>query len=412
MSSRTGFAATSSTGVRSETVRSANLSMLLRELHFRGAASRSELVSRTGLTRSSVGALIGELVKLGLVVEMPAASDGSRGRPSPVAIVRSAENVAIAVDVSVDSIGVAAVGLGGVVLTVERIERARDRVSVDATIADIVATVGMVRARLAQQYRILGIGVAVVGLVQRSDNSVAIAPNLGWRDVRFGDRLGAALGHAAPVCVANDADVAALAEIHRGVAVGVDDVLYVWGEVGVGGGLISKGEMITGASGFAGEIGHLPVNPLGRACQCGSRGCWETEVGEGALLQRAGRSRDGGREAVDALLDDALGGVALAVAALNEEATWLGFGLAGLINVLNPSMVVLGGLFDAVYPFVEGRLLDEIKRRALASSFANLVIVRTALGEDALLLGAGELAFEQVLADPLGAIRALTGSAL
>lgn len=265
-----------------------------------------------------------------------------------------------------------------------------------------------VESRLDSGCRILGIGVGVVGLVNRTDNSVSIAPNLGWHDVAFGHRLERALGSTIPVLVSNDADLAALAEVRRGVAVGVREVLCVWGEVGVGGGLISRGEPVTGADGFAGEIGHLPVNPDGRVCRCGSIGCWETEVGEGRLLERSGRPPDGGREAVDALLADADAGVTTALDALAVQARWLGIGIAGLINVMNPSMVVLGGLLGRVYPYVEQLVGDEIERRALASSRLGVTVVTSALGGDAPLVGAAELAFEPLLADPLGTLRRIS----
>ncbi len=394
-------------GVRSETVRSANLATIVRALHLRGPASRSELVARTGLTRSAIGALIGELVKADLVTEHRATSDGNPGRPSPVVAPVAERTVALAAEVGVDSLAVAAVGLGGVVLSHERIDRPRARMAVDATIDDVASMLDRVRAELRPDARVVGIGVGVGGLVNRTDNRIAIAPNLGWRDVAFGDRLRAALGGAERVLVSNDADVAALAEVRRGIAAGVDEVLYVWGEVGVGGGLISRGEPITGAAGFAGEIGHVTVNPEGRPCQCGSIGCWETEVGEGALLSRSGRSPDGGRGAVEALLVDADAGVESALSALADEARWLGIGLAGLINVMNPSMVVLGGLLGRVYPHLSTGVDAELARRALPSTREGLSVVVSALGVDAPLLGAAELAFEAVLTDPLGSVRAV-----
>jgi predicted NBD/HSP70 family sugar kinase len=406
VSTRSAFASasTDSAGLRSETVRSANLATVLSVLHFGGPTSRSEMVARTGLTRSAIGALVGELVRTGLVVERRAISDGSPGRPSPVASVVGEQNVALAVEVLVDSIGVAAVGLGGLVLHSFRIDRPRDRVSVERTIDDIVETVGRVRGHLAPSCRVVGMGVGVVGIVRRSDNSVTIAPNLGWHEVAFGEQLAAAFFHEFPVLLSNDADAAALAEVRRGAAMGIDDAVCIWGEVGVGGGLISRGEPVTGASGFAGEVGHMPVNPDGRPCQCGSFGCWETEIGEGSLLRRTGRPPDGGRAAVDAVLRDAVDGVPAALEALAVEARWLGIGLSGLINVLNPSMVILGGLFGRLHPLIAPQLNDEIARRALPSARARLLIVPSSIGADAVLLGAAELAFEAVLTDPLGTL--------
>ena len=156
--------------------------------------------------------------------------------------------------------------------------------------------------------------------------------------------------------MANEADLGALAELRRGAAVDAQHVLFISGEVGVGGGLIVDGQQLTGAGGFAGEVGHMPVNPDGRTCRCGSVGCWETEIGEGALLRRAGHPPDAGREEVEAVLREAAAGAPDVLEALDAVGRWLGFGLAGLVNVFNPQVVVLGGLFGRIHPFVEETL--------------------------------------------------------
>jgi len=144
----------------------------------------------------------------------------------------------------------------------------------------------------------------------------------------------------------------------------------------------------------------MPVNRNGRQCGCGAIGCWETEVGEGALLTRAGRPADGGRDALDGVHDDAAAGKPAALAALDETGRWLGIGLAGLVNLLNPELVVLGGRFGRILPYVSDSLEEELDRHALAAPRALVRIVPSRLGADALLLGAAEIAFEAVLADP------------
>ena len=237
--------------------------------------------------------------------------------------------------------------------------------------------------------------------MRRDAGVVTMAPNLGWRDVPLGERLADALGTSLPIAVANEADLGALAELRRGAAVGAQHVLFISGEVGVGGGLIVDGQQLTGAGGFAGEVGHMPVNPDGRTCRCGSVGCWETEIGEGALLRRAGHPPDAGREEVEAVLREAAAGAPDVLEALDAVGRWLGFGLAGLVNVFNPQVVVLGGLFGRIHPFVEDDAAARSsigwrcrrRGRACASS-------RPPSACDAPLLGAAELAFEPLLADP------------
>ncbi len=392
-------------------MRRANLSAIVRELHSRGPLSRSELVARTGLTRSAIRGLIGELVEGGLLTEERGTSQGAPGRPSPLVQPNADRGVVLAIEITVDSLAVAAVGLGGEVFDLLRVDRSRDRLSVDETVADLAKLAAKVRTRLAQRDTLLGIGVAVVGIVRRADGFVTMAPNLGWRDVPLSERLARALDTRLPIAVANEADLGALAEVRRGAALGADHVLFLSGEVGVGGGLIVDGAPLAGATGYGGEVGHVPVNPNGSRCRCGSIGCWETEVGEGALLRLAGHPPDAGREEVDAVLAEAATGSPSVLAALDSVGRWLGFGLAGLVNVFNPQVVVLGGLFGRIHPFVGDTLRTELERLALPQSREVVRVVPASLGVDAPLLGAAELAFEPLLADPAMWIRPAAATA-
>jgi predicted NBD/HSP70 family sugar kinase len=181
--------------------------------------------------------------------------------------------------------------------------------------------------------------------------------------------------------------------------------LFIHGEVGVGGGLILGGKPLTGVAGYGGEVGHIPVNPTGSACRCGSVGCWETEVGEGALLRRAGHPPGGGRLEVAAVLREADAGAPEALAALDNVGHWLGYGLAGLVNIFNPRLVVLGGLFGWIHPFVAHTIAGELDRRALPAPRGLVRVVPASLGVDAALIGAAELAFEPLLADPASWLR-------
>ena len=387
-------------GQRSETVRRANLSAIARELHGRGALSRSELVARTGLTRSAIRGLISEFVAANLIVETRSEPDGLPGRPSPLVQPRRDAAVVLALEIAVDSLAAALVGLDGSTIESLRIDHSRGHSSVEAVTRDLVRLTGRLRNLRRLRPALLGVGVAIVGVVRREDGLVSAAPNLGWRDVPLGARLSLALDLGVPTFVANDADLGALIELRRGAARGADDLLFISGEVGVGGGIMVAGRPLTGVAGYAGEIGHLSVNPVGRRCRCGSIGCWETEIGEEALLRRAGMPSDGGRAAVDRVIADAAAGEKRALAAVNEVGRWLGIGIAGLVNILNPRVVVLGGVFSQLAPFLIGRVEEELERFALAGPRANVRLVPAQLGIDAPLLGAAELAFEAFLADP------------
>jgi predicted NBD/HSP70 family sugar kinase len=386
-------------GQRSETVRRANLGAIARELHLRGPQSRSELVARTGLTRTAIRALIGELVSADVVVEERAAPIGAPGRPSPLVRPRPNGVLVLAFAVAVDSLAAALVGIGGTAVARVRIPRPRGHLSLEAIVADL----GELAAGLpVKDHReaIIGIGVAVAGLVRRTDGSVSSAPNLGWRDAPLGEVLRAELGLDVPLHVANEADLAAVAELRRGAARGADELLLIWGEVGVGGGIIVDGQPLTGVAGYAGEVGHLPLNPAGATCGCGSIGCWETEIGERALLRLAGRPVDGGPDEVEAVLASARAGEPGALVAFAQIGRWLGIGLAGLVNVLNPRVIILGGLFARAHPFIEAAIEAELDRMAMRAPRGQVRIAAGELGIDAPLLGAAELALEPFLADP------------
>ena len=390
-------------------MRRANLSAILRAVHLHGALSRSDLVARTGLTRSTIRDLIQELAAAGLVREERGAPQGTPGRPSPLVRPNPAGATVLALEIAVDSLAVAIVGLGGEVLDEVRVDRPRGRLSVDETVADLVELSRLARARPPARDSVIGAGVAVVGTVRRHDGFVRMAPNLGWRDVPLGERLAPALGASQSIAVANEADLGALAEQRRGAAISFDHVLFISGEVGVGGGLIVDGRPLTGIAGYGGEIGHMPVNPSGTVCRCGSVGCWETEVGERALLLLAGHPPGGGRAEVDAVLREAASGAPAALSALDNVGRWLGVGLAGLVNILNPQLVVLGGLTGRIHPFVSQSLRSELDRLALQASRELVEVVPAALGVDAPLLGAAELAFEPLLEDPIAVVEARTG---
>lgn len=392
-------------GLRSEAVRQSNLTAILNSVHLAGAMSRSDLVIRTGLTRSAVGALVFELAELDLIHETRSPSAGNPGRPSPMVQARTDQNVVLAMEVLVDSVAVAAVGLGGTLLRVVRSDRPRDHMPANRTVQDLCRLARQVTARLPANCGVFGVGVAVAGLVRRSDNVVLVAPNIGWHDVPLGQLLSEALHLSVPISLGNDGDLGALAESRRGAAAGLDDVLYVSGEVGVGGGVISGGRALSGSGGFAGEIGHIPVNIDGLLCKCGAVGCWETEIGEGALLRRCAKLPNGGRAAINEVLIDAAAGERHVVAAMREQGRWLGIGLAGLINVLDPSTVVLGGLLERIYPYVVDSIRAELQIRVMPAMRDSVSVVPSVLGVDAPLLGAAELAWERILNDPAAANR-------
>ena len=388
-------------GANLETVRRDNLSAILTHIHLHPGTSRSEFVALTGLNRSTVGALIGELADRGLVQESPGERLGAPGRPSPTVRPLADSAVVLALEPAVDSLAVAVVGLGGTIHELVRVDRPRGHTSPEATVDDLMDLVRGIRAMDRFADRLVGIGVSAMAIVRRSDGFILLAPNLGWEDLALDRLLVDALGVDLPVTVGNEADVGAIAEHLRGAGQGSDDLIYLSSEVGVGGGVIIGGQPLAGTAGFGGEVGHIAVNPEGRMCSCGSRGCWETEIGELALLRYAGHGGDGGREAVDAVFAAAEAGSPTALRAFAEVGRWLGLGLAGLVNTFNPGLVVLGTRFARMHPFTQEAMQRELDFRALRMSRDLVTVVPSRLGVDAPLLGAAETAFAPLLRDPI-----------
>src|SRR5215207_1933924 len=241
------------TGVSTDQLRRHNLSAILTLLHHDGSQPRSALTAQTGLNRSTVAALVAELVERGLVRETDPDPTNQVGRPSPT-VNPDARNVVIAVNPEVDAVTVGVVALGGKVIERIRHDTARPPTAREA--ADISAgIIATIADRLRNQGRILGVGVAVPGLVRAADGLVRLAPHLEWSDEPFGEMLAQSTG--LPVSVGNDARVAASVEHIYGAGRGVDDLVYLNGSPsGIGGGVIAGGALLGGASGYAGEFGH------------------------------------------------------------------------------------------------------------------------------------------------------------
>jgi predicted NBD/HSP70 family sugar kinase len=389
-----------------EEIRRHNLGALLRYVHVRGPTSRAELTASLGLNRSTIGALTAELANAGLVrEERPRDESRTRaGRPSLVVRAEADRCYVYAFTVEVDRLTAAQVGLGGVVLNRREVPRPRGERPAAKVVAPLAEFVRENEKDVVPGAVCIGHGMAVSPLVRHQDGTVRLGSHVGWTEEPFGRSLAEALGEEggaeAPMDVRNDADLAALAEHTRGVAVDCRNVIYLHGDGGVGGGIIADARPVTGHGGHGGEVGHMVVNPHGRPCTCGSRGCWETEIGEQALIRAAGR--DGtGSAAVAAVVDAAGRGDAMAQAALRQVGEWLGFGVANLVNIFNPEMVIFGGTLRDTYLAAAAQIRGRLNRMALPACREHVRLRTPSLGTDAALVGAAELAFERLLADPL-----------
>lgn len=376
-------------GTSTDDVRRRNLSSVLTLVHRHRAVSRAELTRHTGLSRSTTKDLVEELVARGLVEESPAPSVSQVGRPS--AIVRPSNRVlAISVTPEVDAVTVGVVSLGGAVLDVMRRPTGRIPTPAD-TVAIAADAIADIRRALRDDQVVTAVGVAVPGLVHGPESVVQLAPNLDWHDVEIGQMLSAATGF--PVYAANDANAGAIAEHLFGKHHNADHLIYVnGGPSGIGAGFVVAGGLLEGVAGYAGELGHTYVGG-GEQCHCGSIGCLETEVTQ-APLARLLAELDG---------DAAAGPFAHSHAerdVLTRQAKYLAIALGNAINMLNPRLIVLGGFLRVFPAFAGVALHEELTRRSMGAPRDLVRVVPATLGADTLVIGAAELAFAPILADP------------
>ncbi|MBQ0988315.1 ROK family transcriptional regulator [Streptomyces sp. F63] len=390
-------------GPSQEEVRRQNLSSLLRHIHLGGPASRAALAERMGLNRSTILALVSELTSAGLVREELPRETGRAGRPSLVVKPESARVYVLAFDVGVDYLAVARIGLGGAFL--DRRETTYPRIGMHpGEAAGILAGhAKQMMAAAPADAVCVGAGAAVRGMVRHPDGLVRSAPNIGWTDEDFGGDLTGRLGLGLPVLLDNESNLGALAEHLRGAGTGLDDLIYLHGDIGIGGGVITGGRLLRGSGGYGGEAGHMIVNPRdGRRCSCGARGCLEAEAGQNALLDAAGHvPATTGRQAVRAVIEAADRGDITARSALHTIGDWLAIGIANLVNLYNPAAVIFGGTLPDIYLGAAAHIRSSINTHTLAAARENVRFRVCRLGNDTVLVGAAELAFTHLFADPV-----------
>lgn len=384
-------------GTNLDTVRRHNLAAVLGMVHRGGPLARSALTQATGLNRSTIGALVAELVDYGLVLEREPATSNRVGRPSPV-VAPDGRVVALAVNPEIDAVTVGVVGLDATVhrrvrFPTGHVPTAQEAASIAAAVID-----GL-RPDLAAASRVVGIGVAVPGLVREEDGVVRLAPHLEWAEEPFAAELASATGY--PVLAANDASLGANAERLFGAGRGASDLVYLnGGASGIGAGVIVGGSPLTGIDGYAGELGHTLVNSSGVRCHCGAIGCLETEVSQRALLAVLGMPAADGDELARALAAAVAAGDPAVTAEVDRQLAYLATALRNATNVFAPERIVLGGFLGALHALDPDRLPALVAAQALAASAERLQIVPAALGTDILMIGAAELAFAPLLAGP------------
>jgi predicted NBD/HSP70 family sugar kinase len=383
------------------TVRRANLGVVLRHVASAGSRSRAQIAAGTGLTRGTVSSLVMELIELGLLRETGrTTSPGGVGRPG-LALELADVVVGVGLEVNVDYVAVSVEDLTGAVRYERRAYR-DNRGSAPGPVLDRLARTARaaVDAAAREGLRSIGVSVAVPGLVEEASGTVVFAPNLGWENLRVGAELGSRL--ELPVHVENESNLAALAEHWAGAATGIDDFVCVFGEVGVGGGVVLGGRLFRGSHGYGGEFGHVCVDPAGHPCACGSRGCVETLVGQESIARAAGIPPVPGRarSLTAELVRRAEAGSPEVLRALSDAGQWLGIALASTFNVLDLRAVVLGGCFGPLSPWLMDDVRRTLEERSLAARSGSFAVLPSAFGDGAAVRGAAALSLRRVLDAP------------
>jgi predicted NBD/HSP70 family sugar kinase len=395
-------------------VRDHNLGLVLRHVvDAPQPVSRADVAAATGLTRSTVSSLVEVLVEADLVVEVGPGRrvGGGAGRPG-IGLVASPRRVAgLGLELNVDYLAACVLDLTGAVR--HRVVVERDMRGTGAT-RSVAALARVARRALAaaadEHLTVTGAAVALPGLVHAPDGLLRLAPNLGWRDVDViallsREPLLAPLRSRSALSVDNEANLAALAELddsrRRPDAVGSrDSFVYVSGEIGVGAGIVLDGRVFRGAHGWGGEVGHLPVDPDGPPCRCGSHGCLEQYAGLEAVLRAAGRTSlvdlVGAAEAEDPAT----------LQALADAGRALGLVVSSVVNLVDVSTVVLGGTYAVLAEWLRPSVESQLAERVLARSWSPVTLRVSSLGGDAAILGAAGSVVRSVVLHPADLLRA------
>jgi glucokinase-like ROK family protein len=374
--------------------------------------SRASLAEMTGLNKTTVSSLVGELIDRQFVREVGLESPGTAGRRAMLLTLYPEAGFIVSCEIGVDFLAVICTNFAP-----EIIWRHDELINPDmgqrVIVERALALIHLgIEAGMQRCNKFLGVAVGVPGLVDQDSGTLLYAPNLNWKDTPLRALLQESF--TAPVIVDNDASLAALGEHYFGTAQGYNEVLYISAGVGLGGGIVHGGSLMSGASGFAGEFGHMTMVPGGEICSCGNRGCWETLVSQKALFRDLRREIKRGRDSllieitngnldrltVPIVVEAANQDDGLTIDIINKMGHNLGIGISSLVNSLNPELVVIGGILCLAGEYFLPIVQEELDKRALRWNRKATEVVIARHGFDACLMGGVAKIYQDILAEP------------
>ncbi|MBJ6362826.1 ROK family protein [Paenibacillus sp. GCM10012307] len=375
-------------------IKQMNTAVVLEAVMKQAPLSRAAISERTGLNKATVSNLVQDLIDRDLVVEI-GTGQSSGGRRPVMLLFNSKAGYALGIDLGVNYIRGVLTDLSGEI--VNEAEISLEATELDYVLERLYACTGQLLASAPESpYGVIGIGMGVPGIVNDT-GSILFAPNLEWTQVKLGDLLEERFG--LPVFIDNEANAGAKGEQRFGAGRGIANQIYVSVGIGIGTGIILNKELYQGASGFSGELGHLSIDLEGMPCRCGNNGCWELYASENALL---GQARKLGFGSLSSLLHAADEGHDAAIKLFHNIGYYLGVGVANIINVFNPEVVLIGNRMSRARRWIEAALLETVGSRTLSYHYSNMRILFAELGEHSAVRGAAYFAISEFLAKVKG----------
>lgn len=367
-----------------------NTAIVLESIIEYAPLSRARISEHTGLNKATVSSLVQDLIDRELVVEIgPGQSSG--GRKPVMLLFNSSAGYAVGVDLGVNYIRGVLTDLEGKVI--EEYEKPLVSQLLQDVLPELISCIeGLIAAMPDSPYGLVGIGVGVPGIVN-GQGEILFAPNLGWKHVPLQTMVEDIF--RVPVTIDNEANAGAQGEQKYGAGRPYAHQIYISVGIGIGTGIIVNRELYKGASGFSGELGHLSIDYNGKLCRCGNRGCWELYASENALLEEAAGT---GYSDLESLIAGAEEGEPETLALFRRVGESLGVGIANIVNVFNPDIVIIGNRMSRAQAWISGAIRETVERRTLSQHYNGMGgILFAELHDQSAVRGAAFYAINQFL---------------